>query len=411
MSAARRRGWSRRGKDSQEEYSAGEPRHQLTAENFTVDIYQLDTDDRVDSEDRVSSWPVSDRELDNPDTGHGPVSPAAVPPREQAPEIENPAPEIQPQVASPVPTSPAIAEVIGSVRAPQIVVGKASPKVEARTVGDKYRSFPFRPDTAVDGWSTEALTMRGASLRGHFHRYNGAPRQDDFAVHRLSDGRVLALVADGISQSLQSHLGATAAVTAAARWFISNAPASTKDTDWLALVKNAAWALAEQARITFQLDEPDPEMAFNEMSTTLVVSVIEESVEGKLIASVISVGDSGAWVLSDGEFTPVLGGKTVSEGGIASSAVTGLPQVPAELTASVVEIGPGDFFLLGTDGFGDPLGNGSGGVGTLFRDLLGGSEPPTLLEFARALDFSRETFDDDRTLVAISPSARATAQP
>jgi hypothetical protein len=29
------------------------------------------------------------------------------------------------------------------------------------------------------------------------------------------------------------------------------------------------------------------------------------------------------------------------------------------------------------------------------------SGPPDLLQFARVVDFSRETFDDDRTLVAV----------
>jgi hypothetical protein len=35
--------------------------------------------------------------------------------------------------------------------------------------------------------------------------------------------------------------------------------------------------------------------------------------------------------------------------------------------------------------------------------LFNGTEPPSLGEFAHAMDFSRETFDDDRTLVAVMP--------
>jgi hypothetical protein len=42
-------------------------------------------------------------------------------------------------------------------------------------------------------------------------------------------------------------------------------------------------------------------------------------------------------------------------------------------------------------------------VGNLFRDVLTRSCPPSLIEFAHAVDFSRETFDDDRTLVAVWP--------
>lgn len=43
------------------------------------------------------------------------------------------------------------------------------------------------------------------------------------------------------------------------------------------------------------------------------------------------------------------------------------------------------------------------GVGDLFRDVLTRPSPPSLIEFAHAVDFSRETFDDDRTLVAVWP--------
>jgi hypothetical protein len=35
--------------------------------------------------------------------------------------------------------------------------------------------------------------------------------------------------------------------------------------------------------------------------------------------------------------------------------------------------------------------------------LFGGTRPPSLIEFAHAMDFSRETFDDDRTLIALMP--------
>lgn len=395
MSASRGRGWSRRSKHPRDSSPAEEAADGSSPEDFTVDIYQLDVDDEIDIQGRTSAWLATDEPAGDLET--------TVPTLGQTPPTEIPSAELSVKPEEPSPAMPPVAEVVGSVRLVQIVVGKASPNVEPKLTGEKYRSFPFRPDTVVDGWSNDVLTIRGASLRGHFHRYNSAPRQDDFAVHQLSDGRVVALVADGVSQSVQSHLGATAAVSSAARWFISNAPAMTEDTDWLALMKNAAWALAEQARITFKLDEPDPEMAFNHMSTTLLCAVIEPAGAAGLRASVVSVGDSGAWLLSDDRFTPVLGGKSVSAGGISSSAVAGLPQVPGELEAAVVEIRPGDVLLLGTDGFGDPLGNGSGGVGNLFRELFTGPEPPSLFEFARALDFSRETFDDDRTLVAVMP--------
>ena len=81
------------------------------------------------------------------------------------------------------------------------------------------------------------MTVRGVSQRGHLHRYNGAPRQDDFAVHQLPDGRVIALVADGVSGAPQSHIGASTVAKHAAEWLHSNLGTRTSATDWSALLE------------------------------------------------------------------------------------------------------------------------------------------------------------------------------
>lgn len=314
------------------------------------------------------------------------------------------------QVTEPARIAAPVSEVLGQIRIPQIVIGAPSPAFEPRAIAEGFRTFPFRPDTVVDGWSCDRMTVRGATLRGHFHRYNGAPRQDDFAIHQMPDGRVLAMVADGVSQAQQSHLGSSTAVRYAAQWLQSNAPSASDDIDWLALVRSTAWALTEQAQVMYGLSEPDPGRAERELATTLVCAVIEPSETETLRVFAIGVGDSGAWILRDGEFVPVLGGKSELEGGISSSAVAGLPRVPNEIAPAVVELTVGDVLLLGTDGIGDPLGSGQGGVGNLFRQLFSGGITPSLVEFANAVDFSRETFDDDRTLIAVIPRAAVVGQ-
>ena len=302
-----------------------------------------------------------------------------------------------------------VAEVIGPTAIPQLVVGSPSPPIEPSTIGTDYRSLPFRPDVVIDGWSTEAMTVRGVSQRGHLHRYNGAPRQDDFAIHHLPDGRVIALVADGVSGAPQSHIGASTAIKQAAEWLHANIRYDLANFDWLALLKSTAWALTERAQSLLDLDAPDPARAEEQLATTLVCAIIEPVASRTLRAHLISAGDSAAWLLSGGEFVDLLGGKAVPVSGITSSAVVGLPRVPTEVTPVVVDVAYDDVLLIATDGIGDPLGTGQGGVGNLFRDVLTKPSPPSLIEFAHAVDFSRETFDDDRTLVAVWPRKQVPA--
>jgi hypothetical protein len=337
---------------------------------------------------------------------HGPSGDQHLNPPQQSPSIRPEIPALLPKRVRGrglVPEEPGVAEVVGPTVVPQITIGSPSPTVEPSAIATAYSSLPFRPDVVIDGWSTDTMAVRGVSLRGHLHRYNGAPRQDDFAVHQLPDGRVIVLVADGVSGAPQSHIGASTVTKQAAEWLHSNLDHDVSSTDWSALLKSAAWALTERAQTLLGLDAPDPLRAEEELATTLVCAVIEPTGPQTLRAHLVSAGDSAAWLLSGGEFVEIVTGKTVSATGIASSAVIGLPRVPTEVTPKVVDIADNDVLLIATDGIGDPLGSGQGGVGDLFRDVLTKPSPPSLIEFAHAVDFSRETFDDDRTLVAVWP--------
>ena len=308
-----------------------------------------------------------------------------------------------------------VAEVIGHIVVAQIVVRSPSPSVEPSAIGTVYRWLPFRPDVVIDGWSTDVMTLRGVSLRGvsrrgHLHRHNGPPRQDDFAAHHLPGGRVIVVVADGVSQAPQSHIGTSAAIRAAAEWLRSHLGDDVATTDWVSLLKNAAWALTEQAQTLLGLGAPDPVRAEEQLATTLVCAVVEPAGPGALRAYLIGVGDSGAWLLSSGEFVEILGGRPVPASGIVSSAVVGLPWVPTELAPVMVDVAGDDVLLIGADGIFDPLGGGHGGLGNPLREVLTKPSVLSLIEFAHAVDFSRETFDDDRTLVAVWPRKQLPAR-
>ncbi len=293
------------------------------------------------------------------------------------------------------------------VRIEPIVIGDPSPVVEPVPVDGRFRTVPHRPDTVTDGWATASLLVRGASLRGHVHRFDGAPRQDEMAVHALASGRIIVAVADGVSSALHAHIGAAASVRQAVQWVVNHAANVGDEVDWNALVAEAAWAIVVQARAILGEDDPDLTEVEQQFATTLVVAVIDPNPDGSATARFSGVGDSGAWVLrGDGTFDNVLGGKHANAAGLSSSAVAGLPRRPGAVEALETIIGVGETFLVGTDGIGDPLGSGVGGVGDLFRDLLH-SGAPSLIEFAHAVDFSRVTFDDDRTLVAVQPRQTA----
>jgi serine/threonine protein phosphatase PrpC len=236
------------------------------------------------------------------------------------------------------------------------------------------------------------------------HRYDGTPRQDDFALMiRRDTGQLIVAVADGVSSAKQSHIGSTTAVRYALQWL--NATSDQADQiDWNGLVRSTAWALVEQACALFALDENSAEQAEQLIATTLVCALVTPKGDGTATATIVSIGDSGAWILSEGKFDRVQGGKDASEAGVSSSAVSGLPRLPSSVEPITRTIQAHETLLLGTDGFGDPLGSGDGAVGQLFASVLT-NQIPSLLEFVHALDFSRETFDDDRTLVAIWPRA------
>ncbi len=291
-----------------------------------------------------------------------------------------------------------------------VVVGEPGPVFEPDVVRPEYWPSPFRGDTVIDGWQSRSFVVRAASIRGYSHRYYGEPRQDDFAVMSRAGGdQLLVAVADGVSSAGQSHVGSTVAVRYGIKWLSDRMGDPTEETDWEAFVGSTAWALVEHAAAVFGIGKT-AEDTESLMATTMICAVVDADPGGGAVVHTIGVGDSGAWILSEEGFRRVEGGKEATADGISTSAVVGLPRIPAGVKATVARIESGEVLLLGTDGFGDPLGSGSGQVGRLFSEALGGGRIPSMIEFAHKLDFLRETFDDDRTLVAVWPRSGATGQ-
>jgi len=286
----------------------------------------------------------------------------------------------------------------------RITVDVPGPEFESTPPG-RY-AFDF-PDTICDGWSTRELTLRFASVRGAKHRYYRQPRQDSAraAAHEPT-GSVVFAVADGVSSAADAQLGAVEACRAALDCMLHLLSQGPGPLDFRAVAGHAAERLRQLAQWGLGGREPQPADVAALYATTLVAGVVRPEPGGPVV-ELFRIGDSGAWLLdrSSGRYQSLFAAKTGADTPLVTNEVSPLPRVPAQLERIVARLATPLTLLVGTDGFGDPLGDGDGQVGALFARHLTTAPPPLWL--AHLLDFSRETFDDDRTLLAVWPRGEA----
>jgi len=279
------------------------------------------------------------------------------------------------------------------VRGP-VTIGEPGPEIEVRLAGTE----PYRPDSIADGGTAFGLTIRAASIRGLAKRYAGGPRQDDLclAVHE-DTGTVVVAVADGVSAAERSDLGAALAVRYATAAVVRQLDRRAQALEWGEVFEQAAWSLVEEHRRYSGDPEAGVEAASDRLATTLLVAAIAG---GR--AQVAFVGDSPAFLLADGGFEPVAG-DAVAPDQLLGGGIQALPRTPDAVRSAECALRPGSVLLMCTDGVSLPLADGTGEVGqALARELR---RPPDIVDFARLVDFSRSTYDDDRSLVAVWPQA------
>jgi serine/threonine protein phosphatase PrpC len=254
---------------------------------------------------------------------------------------------------------------------------------------------PYRPDTIADGGEAFGMTVRAASVRGLAKRFEGKPRQDDLCLARHEPtGSLLIAVADGVSGAARSELGAALAVRYATATLARQLDAGA--LDWSVVFHAAAWALVEEYRRVSGDASAGPAQAAGELATTLLVAAVADR-----RVRVAALGDSPAFALLGRSFR-LLAGEAGEQAGLIGGAVASLPRSLAEIRSCESELAPGEVLLLCTDGLALPLAGGEGEVGRVFAREL--RRPPDAIDFARLLDFSRATYDDDRTLVAVWPA-------
>ena len=297
------------------------------------------------------------------------------------------------------PSEGAVAETSYDATLPPVVVGDPSPVFEPRSIeAGRYLGASLRPAIVADGWVSDDFAVRAASVRGLSHQWYGSPRQDDYVLSLTEAGWLVAGVADGVSAAEQSHVASSEVLQYLVGWFAEANPQSIGEIDFQELLEIVRWDLVEKERKLC----PDVELPGRELATTISFAIVVPRTDGDgADVAVAGVGDSACWVLDHDGYDCKLGGKEEGEGGISDSTVQALPLLPEKVSPVTFTLQPGQVLLLGTDGVADPLGDGSGEVGAMLSDALLPPGFPSPLSFARIVDFSRETFDDDRTLVAV----------
>jgi serine/threonine protein phosphatase PrpC len=278
-----------------------------------------------------------------------------------------------------------------------------------------------RPDTVLDGATVDQITFRAASIRGIGHQQYARPRQDAYG-YLISDVRPLLVgcVADGVSEGRWSHHAADIACAELTRRVLE----AIEQAEWTTGIESLPWSdlvdatnnaivstavtrLQELGRLEHrETTEKDLPITMSDaarlLSTTAIVFAVSaartpEGAHPFLIGLV--AGDSSAYMLSDGVWNPLTGTKG-EEGGVITSSVSPLPG-PQEVEVFSGQLEPGDCLVIVTDGVGDPLGSGSGAVGSFLANAW--KEPPSILAFGDQVGFLRKNFTDDRTAFAIWP--------
>lgn len=298
------------------------------------------------------------------------------------------------------PTSPVKLAGPGAGHWRSIMVGDPAPSSVPRPPS----GLSYRPDTVCDGWTAPYLDLRLASVRGYAHRYEGQPRQDDAAAaFDPGTGVVAFAVADGASSAREPHVAAQLACHSAVDEILGQVGRTGGFVeDWHLLLRAVARRLIERARRVLRDPGADVAEASELLATTLVAGTATPTDRGVEVAAV-AVGDSGIWWMAGDRITRVLGGGPARSAHMAARSVEALPRVPANVRPGLFHLVAGTVALIGTHGFGDPVGDGRGAVASLFLDEL--RAPIPALGFAHLLDFSRGGYDNDRTLIALWPHA------
>ncbi|GAA3447188.1 hypothetical protein Pve01_73570 [Planomonospora venezuelensis] len=238
------------------------------------------------------------------------------------------------------------------------------------------------------------LQVRAASIVGPGHRCEepATPRQDAYRIGVDGTGRYLIVaVADGMSDSSHSDLGANVAVDTVVRRLRAVLTGRTvNEQDMRECFGSAAERMTATAR--------QRGLAPEDVRAAVLAAVVElnPDVHGGRAVFFAAIADVSAWLRRGRSWCRIAGdGKHGLDAGRLSDF---LPHFPSAVRLMTRRLDPGDVLALTTDGIGDAL-LASGELAAWFADEW--KSPPFIGRFIDTVGFEARGQLDDRTAIVI----------
>lgn len=254
---------------------------------------------------------------------------------------------------------------------------------------------------AADGVRLGDLEVRAATMVGADHRcgHPAKPRQDAYSLAQTQDGQyLLAAVADGVSNSRHSDLGARVAASKMTRELSAIISGTGR---WPANVADLATSIARDMAGTAK----GRGISEDEVQCVLAAVAIpaRANLDGRRKLWVAWIGDVSIWLRQGGDLHRITGEE--KQGPDPNALSTTLPFHPHEMRVGSCEAEPGDSVIVMTDGLSDSL-DMVAGVREYFVSQWS-ERPPHPAAFLYSLCYDAPGQTDDRTAVVTWCGGRA----
>ncbi|WP_370084342.1 protein phosphatase 2C domain-containing protein [Streptacidiphilus sp. MAP12-16] len=254
-------------------------------------------------------------------------------------------------------------------------------------------SMPSPPGIAADEAVLGGLDIRAASVIGPGHRGRAIARQDAYRIGQDSAGRhLVAAVADGMSDSRHSEIGAQVAVAALVGALREALDRGTE----LECIDHREVFLAAARQMYAAAKQRNWDA--DDVRAVAVAAVVPARPHSDGIRRVwlAAVADVSAWRLREGAWDQLIGQE---KGGYDAGSIDHfLPHDLDHVSYGVNELESGDALALTTDGIADAFATGPGARRWFAQRW---QQPPAVGAFLLDVGFDQAQMHDDRTAVVV----------